>query len=373
MIINTIFEAVKLGLANEKINLEIKDEKAFARAVFENGLVGIIVPYLDKSIFKDQEIYQKLEKALRDYIVKDTKQAYYIDKIKEIFNKNDIEFVFLKGTHLKQLYPKSYMRAMGDIDVIVKITDLDKAVNLFKKNGFEYVSENGYHIVFKTIDNIEIELHVGVVSDIEDEITIFANIWPYISNKKLALEYELVYLVKHLAKHVRSSGIGIRSIIDIEIFEKYYQDELNYEIVNEYLKKDNLLEFYLKIKDINNIIFNNSKIDKNTKNTLEYIIRSGIHGSGSSYNPFVSRGVYEHKGNKFKYYFSNVFPSFKIMSGKYKILKKIPILLPFLYVYRWITFIFRKDKALKKRTNALKDKDLINETKEVLKYFGLDD
>ena len=36
------------------------------------------------------------------------------------FNQNKFAHIFLKGTHLKEVYQESYFRPMGDIDVLIK-------------------------------------------------------------------------------------------------------------------------------------------------------------------------------------------------------------------------------------------------------------
>ena len=91
--IDTIFKAIRYGLNNKTIDFEINDEKAFSKAIFENGLIGIIVPSLSKETIKDEKLYKVLLNALNEYIVVDTKQIYYIDKIK-MFKWNEINFIF---------------------------------------------------------------------------------------------------------------------------------------------------------------------------------------------------------------------------------------------------------------------------------------
>src|SRR5690554_5839118 len=108
--IDIIFKAIRYGLNNKIIDFNIDNENEFSKAIFENGLIGIIVPNLKKDNFKEEKYYLKLLNALNEYIIVDTKQLFYIDKIKNALNENEIEFIFLKGSHLKQIYPKSYMR-----------------------------------------------------------------------------------------------------------------------------------------------------------------------------------------------------------------------------------------------------------------------
>lgn len=370
--INTVFRSIRYGFNNKQIDFKIEDELSFSKMIFENGLIGIVVPYLDENSFTNKRLYEKLKKALNEYIVMDIKQNFYIEKIRNELNHKDISFVFLKGSHLKLIYPKSYMRAMGDIDIIVKDEDFEEVTNVFKKLDFKINGKTTHHLTFETIDEIDIELHSSVLSELEDKDSIYANIWNYFKDDKMGLEYELVYLVKHLARHFRSSGVGIRSLLDIEVFERHYEDVLNYDLVNEFLEVEGLKTFYLKVKEINLIILDNKEYSDETKDAINYLFKSGIHGTGSDYNQFVSRAVYDFKGSKFKYYFGMAFPKYKIMKDRYKYIKYIPILLPVAYIQRWISFLFKGRKSLKHRNEALKETELVKETKVMLNYFGLD-
>src|SRR5690554_3068078 len=130
--INTVFRSIRYGFNNKQIDFKIEDELSFSKMIFENGLIGIVVPYLDENSFTNKRLYEKLKKALNEYIVMDIKQNFYIEKIRNELNHKDISFVFLKGSHLKLIYPKSYMRAMGDIDIIVKDEDFEEVTNFLK-------------------------------------------------------------------------------------------------------------------------------------------------------------------------------------------------------------------------------------------------
>ena len=56
--------------------------------------------------------------------------------------------------------------------------------------------------------------------------------------------YEIVYLLYHLAKHLDTSGIGLRSMLDIGIYLNANKEKINKEELLSYLKScryDNFL------------------------------------------------------------------------------------------------------------------------------------
>ena len=99
--INTVFRSIRYGFNNKQIDFKIEDELSFSKMIFENGLIGIVVPYLDENSFTNKRLYEKLKKALNEYIVMDIKQNFYIEKIRNELNHKDISFVFVKGSRLK--------------------------------------------------------------------------------------------------------------------------------------------------------------------------------------------------------------------------------------------------------------------------------
>lgn len=335
--INTIFKAVRYAFNNKTIDFKIDDELTFSKILFENGLIGIVTPFLSEGVIINKKILTKLNKALDEYITMDIKQSFYIEKIRKELNQREIPFVFLKGAHLKLIYPNSYMRAMADIDIIVKEKDFDTVINVFNRLDFKLKDKTNNYLNFESIDEVEIELHQSVLLDIKDKDSIYANFWEYFKDDKMNLEYELVYLVKHLAYHFRNSLTSMRSFLDIEVFERHYEDIINYDLVYDFLEKEGLKTFYEKVKEINLIILNNKKYDNDVLKVLNYLFKIGINN-----NQFDSKTIHDFKGSKFKH-----------------------------FMKRRISFLFKDKKNLKHSNKALKETKLVSENKEILNYFGL--
>ena len=56
-------------------------------------------------------------------------------KISEVFNKNKIEFVLLKGSYLTNfIYENRSLRPINDIDILVSSKDFNKAEDLLSKD-----------------------------------------------------------------------------------------------------------------------------------------------------------------------------------------------------------------------------------------------
>jgi len=173
-----LFKATALALKQQKIDFDIADEPSFFKQMVNSGLSGIIIPYLDSTKYSKTFI-QKTNSTLFAFIQKDQKQRVLIDQIKTTFQRYKIDFIFLKGTKLKSLYPDTYMRGMGDIDVLVH-SDLDVIKNHFKSLGITLESRTLQHDQYITKEDLLIEIHPSIHKDFNPKYqTYFKSAWEH--------------------------------------------------------------------------------------------------------------------------------------------------------------------------------------------------
>ena len=118
-IINQVTSVAASTLKNRIYNDNIIDERSFYTITKENGLIPLVYEGLDLSKVSIT-LKNKLSKHYFNFIAHDLQMLEAIKRIKELLNKNKIKHIFLKGSLLKFIYPKSYYRGMGDIDILTK-------------------------------------------------------------------------------------------------------------------------------------------------------------------------------------------------------------------------------------------------------------
>lgn len=157
------------------------------------------------------------------------------EAVLHLFSQAGIPCAILKGTVSASYYPEPAYRAMGDIDLLVRPCDRERATQLLKENGFR---ESGYH------DEIEqgfrkgcipLELHIGVCADgkFADTINTFLlNHFGEMERKKL---YDFAFpcmtemcngvvLLEHLHHHFRDH-LGFRQVIDWMMYVDGHLDD----------------------------------------------------------------------------------------------------------------------------------------------------
>ncbi len=354
-LIGEVYGAISASLRKTQYTGEISDTKLFTKTVVGSGMVGFIYEYLDLSKFEEK--YKKiLTQTYYHFIKRDTTQQLLIKRIKDIYKNQDIDYIFLKGAHLKSIYPKTYYRGMTDVDVLIYQKHYKKANKILKKHDFKCIEKYYFHntYVYKN-ENEHLELHPFIQHDFDHKYdglfkSPFENVLETDDNEKqFTHEYELVYLLYHLAKHVQSSGIGIRSLLDIYLYTKTF--DLNEQVLSDLLIKTQLKKFYELIIglhqfylddkfDMKNFNFNQYS-EEDFIRILEDVIHTGMHGKAANdtYERMLSAMDINSFKDKVKYLMRTSFPSYRKVSRKYDVIKYIPILLPFYWVIRIIRLL----------------------------------
>lgn len=184
------------------------------------GIISPVIPVKDVSVEMGKATYMRL--------------LFEQDKLIRLLDANDIPCVILKGSAAAQYYPKPYLRAMGDIDILVTRDRFEKAVEVLESNGYIYEhnkDENGHmlayerNIVYKK-NGIIIELHHHFSSDGFDmddilEQSIDKREYRELDGYKIPVLPDIengLVLLGHINQHMRGCDLGLRQIIDWEIF-----------------------------------------------------------------------------------------------------------------------------------------------------------
>ncbi len=362
---NQLFEQtislVKNSLAMEKHPLRV--DREIYNVCKENGILGFVYPALSESLV-DKETFSLFKEEYYQYIKKDERQISVLEELREIFNSNNIDFVFLKGSFLKSIYPKSFMRSMGDIDLLIRPDMMEKAHRVLEEHGYKNWITSTNHDCFIKYANINVEVHPKLDSEFSSEYRVlfekpWENVVHYNLNEyHLNIEYNLFYQLYHMIKHLYSSGVGFRSVIDIYLFCKSYESEFEKEKIEDYLRLFPKKQFFYNIFTYINEIFSVELLKKFSQNGkmqkvqieefTKFLFVSGIHGIGKNHNLFIG-GIANNAKNsknvlfgKIKYLLSKVFLSYSQMKGIYPVLERVKVLLPIMWLVRIFSLLFMK-------------------------------
>ena len=310
-------------------------------------------------------------------------QLTEIRRIMNAFEAHGIIHMPLKGVLLKKLYPCSEMRRMGDADILIDCAQYETIRSIMNELGYTEKYESDHEFAWKK-KPVNIEFHKRLIPSYnKDYYQYYGDGWKLATlmdgcsfRYKMNACDEMVYLFTHFSKHYRDAGIGIRHIVDLWVYRKH-NPHMDEQYVRRELQKLQLLEFYDNIMHTLSVWFEDCTGDEKTEFITQVIFSSGEYGR-ADYST-LSRALKSTKSGKSaqavkqKHVLRALFPGYTEMSRRYKVLKKLPVLLPIMWVVRIFGKLFKKEKVRHFITHRLDfDDNRVFEYQRSLNYVGLD-
>ena len=307
-----------------------------ASALFKNNL-------LDKQSPAGKAFFKQLQMAIYRY----EQIAYELKSVCETLDESKIPHMPLKGSVLRVLYPEPWMRTSCDIDIYVQESDLEAAAGaIVEKLGYRNEGKDSHDVLLVAPNDLPLELHYDLIEDSVSSqyrkglATIWKNATPVRENGytyKMTDEDFYFYHIAHTAKHFKRAGCGIRPFIDLW----YLEQSLPYdrEKMDELLREHGLLPFTQAARKLAKVWFEGEEHDDLSFKMEEFVFTGGIYGIVENWI-----AVKTQKG-WLPYFLLRVFPPYRELKNRYRILKKCPILYPFCIVLRWFNLLFVKGRA----------------------------
>lgn len=330
----------------------------------QNGLIAKEQNSIEKHIFKAVYRYENLN--------------YEFNRLCTTLEKAQIPFLPLKGAVIRLLYPEPWMRTSCDIDVLVHEKDLQRAVEALRTDlSYKAEKYRDYHdISLFSPKGIHLELHFSIKENMESIDVLLSKAWDYsdlVEGTKYQYrqtnEYFIFHHIAHMAHHFVSGGCGIRPLVDLY----FIKQKLSFDArkVQEFLSACALQKFYDSITKLMKVWLEEKPHCDVTWKMQDYILQGGVYGSLVG-NIAAKQGI---KGGKFRYAWSRVFLSTKLLENYYPCIKRHTWLAPFCQIHRW-TRIFRDSTRFNHSIHELKSNYSISEksvhkVKQLLDELGL--
>ncbi len=366
--INGFVKIIRAGLEGTKVDLpeqfNLDSLYSFANS---HQIVGLVYyGALAAGISSDIPIMQKLYISAVTELIIHERQARTLSLISEALDLHKINYMPLKGSAVKKLYPRPEMRVMSDIDILINYNDYDKIRSIMVSFGANELYESNHEIVWKTADGVTIEFHKMLIPSYNDKYyNYFKSGWEFAEKDEnsyshhMRPEDEFVYIFTHLSKHYRGGGIGVKQLCDVWLYLKTH--DLDFSYIEKTLNELELLLFYNNIVNTLSVWFDDAKPNDITDLITNTIISYGAFGTKETKRKsYVVRNAAGKKNVKFAKFLllrSKIFPSARFIDFKYKFLIKHPYLLPVAWVMRWFNVLFNKRSAF---ARVIKDFNVID-------------
>lgn len=372
----TIKKALKKDCAESlgECKLTQDDEKALFSLSKKHDLAHLVCQGLDEYRYVlSDEGKKAFDNARMMAVVRYEQLHYEYKKITETFEKNEIPFVPLKGAVLRDYYCEPWYRTSCDIDILVKKSDLQKAVRLLcETNGYQADKKTSYHdISLYSPSNVHLELHFTILENQENIDGLLAKVWDYVRLKDgCAYEYRQTneflafHLLAHILYHFTGGGCGVRTILDFWIIRNGL--EMDERVFDAMLEQCGIKAFYRSIVELMNVWFEGTAHTEKTLKLERYVLSGGVYGNLQNKMKVVGTEV---KGKK-SYVWQRIFCPYDTIKHRYPILQKHKWLLPVYEVVRWVETIFHgKAKKLKMEVTSM-DSNTDAEKEEFKKFLA---
>ncbi len=330
-------------------------------------------------LLSDGEIKSKFEKQMMTAVYRYERINYELNSLSETLNQAQIPFIPLKGSVLRQYYPKPWMRTGCDIDILVHDADLDRAVKLLTEHlEYRVESEQSHDIGMYSPSGVHLELHYTLIESniVGKADEVLKEVWEQsapgqdcVYRYVMSEEMFYYYHIAHMAKHFQNGGCGARPLLDLWI--------LNHKIVydaekrNALLEEGGLMKFAGTARQLSEVWFGNLGHNAITKKVERYILCGGVYGTMD--NRVAVQQI--RRGGKLRYAISRIWLPYDTLKCHYPSLEGKRVLLPFYEARRWGKLVFcggakRGVRELKLNSAMTKAEQL--RTNEILSHLGLE-
>lgn len=309
-------------------------------------------------------------KAIRKNMLLDAERKAILHEL-EI---QGIWYMPLKGSILKDWYPKPGMREMADNDILVDPSGREQVQEIFQNRGYKTVSfRKSNHDEYEKPPIYNFEMHVSLFHGIYKGL---AEQYENVKERLLPVDgtaYQFaftpedfyVFVLAHAHKHYSRSGTGVRTLADIYVMNRYLGDIMDRDEVEQKLTQLGIAEYEQHSRVLAEKLFSavrplaETELTEDEKEMLLYYCNATTYGTVDNR---VNNHLHELQENsediklwtKVKYCCVRLFPGREFCKFAYPFVYKHPWTLPFFWVWRIVDRCITNKKNVQQELKALK-------------------
>lgn len=292
-------------------------------------------------------------------------------KLYREFVQNGLHPIVVKGLICRQLYGKfQNHRVSGDEDILVRKADYGNVMRIMKQQGFaaehdeltdeqiEKLKEAGFH---DADSGVSVDVHINLFGHSNEwrkrSSSYFLHVFEQyqevevdgVSVRTMSHTDHLLFLILHALKHLSSSGVGIRQVMDILLYMREYGEDCDWDYLHQVLEEQKADVFLSDFIHIGNRYLGFDLHAFHEPNCpeelLEDILNCGTFGNGTMVqrtagqmtSAAMARGGASGMGG-IRTIVRAAFPDKRWMMDRYPELVGKQWLLPVCWIKRWFFF-----------------------------------
>lgn len=328
-------------------------------ALAERHALTALVSYAVEGAISNERMqvwYKARQRALRNNLLLDGEGRHLC----QVMDQKGIWHMRLKGSVLKDLYPRMEMRQMTDQDILFDTTRRDEMREYMLARGYDPKGYNDtHHDIYHKPPVYNIELHHTLF-----ELHCDMRMVEYYRNVKeermipdgdgtcgfhFSDEDFYIYMVAHAYKHYSDHGVGLRSLVDVYVFDSK-KPNLDWGYIQTECAKLGMAEYELICRNAARKLFRAFEPESLTAEELDMVlfcVDSNVHGDEAGFirhelKNLSTDGKKITFSQKLRYLWKRSFPSAKWMRENDRMARKHPKLLLIAWIARLFRGIFKK-------------------------------
>lgn len=309
-------------------------------------------------------------KAVRKNMLLDAERH----QLEKEFAEHGIWYMPLKGSILKDWYPKFGMREMADNDILFDPAGRKQVREIFQNRSYKTVSfRKGNHDVYEKAPIYNFEMHVSLFNGTYKELTEqYENVKEHLlpvdgTAYQFAFTPEdfYVFVLAHAHKHYSYSGTGIRTLADIYIMNQKLGGTMNWEYVDSELRGLGIFSYERESRELAQKLFGiaelptEANLSEAEQQMLAYYLGASTYGTIENRTLNQMQKLQPDGGaitahTKRKYLLSRIFPGREWCKACAPTVYKYPVLLPFFWVWRLTVKGVKRRTIVKQELEAIK-------------------
>lgn len=321
------------------------------------------------------EIYAQLEKTFMSNVALNIQRVEFNLNTLRCLEENGIKCCVLKGITVARFYNMPEARISSDMDILIEIKDEDRVVQLLTTLGYKCEKRAKYDHHMKAVHDVggllevHVALHSVATSDIILDDEVHYNEEFRLTDEgvyTLGINDTLIYLSAHLIKHLINDATGVRQMMDLLLYMKAYEKEINWEGFNALIEKLGYNNLIAVVKGIGVRFFGMKFEGTITEgNGLEELLEDcetgGLFGKKESERKGFFQIYTQQRSGKNNIsdsiyrltksengIFRMIFPECSDMKKHFIYVEKFPMLLPIGWIHRIIVLTLKQMGIIKK-------------------------
>ncbi len=393
------------GLFGASTDKKVSISKKACSYAVEQGILPLFYAGIEKlknadKIIIADDVYQNIKYITIQSVIRNEQRVDFVHKVLNEFVESGIDYCVLKGESLSALYEDKSCRISGDTDILINKNDLDKVSCILKEKGFELepLFPTSHHLVGKHPLGGVLECHFQLYDEhisesffgrYANKTEVFCQLDSDCGQiRTLGVNDGFRFVFFHYVKHLLSEGVGIRQLVDVLMYSKFYKHKIDWNAFFNMLNELNFAKLFdtMLTVGVQYLGFSNSDLPQFERDDIlaEELLCDMQNGGVFGFNEIERKNFeylvlemkHQYKRNNFKTVIHIVFPKKSTLEKRYIYLKKCTLLYPVAWCHRMFdVIVLRRGKASIKEVldpaSTIVKTDLVNERLDMMKRLNI--